>query len=134
MALLTALKWLVSSPADHRPSAGLVFHWSAGMASAARKSSLCARARFSMMVASAGTSPHARANDSDCRSAGLLESMGQLQDKRFSERGSKDLQAHRQLSVDLAARYGNPWDSRQRPCNGIYISKIHLEGVVGALP
>src|SRR6267143_2234039 len=70
---------------------------------------------------------------SDSGSPGLLESMGQLQDARLSKSRSKDLQAHRQLSVDLAARYGDPRDSRQRPRNCIYISKIHLERVVRAL-
>src|SRR5216683_462266 len=55
MALSIALRWPINSPADQRPSEGLVFHWSAGTVSAARRSSLCARARFSMMVATDGT-------------------------------------------------------------------------------
>src|SRR5207302_2201954 len=38
-----------------------------------------------------------------------------------------------QLFVDLAARNGDPRDSRQRSCNCIYISKIHLERIVRAL-
>jgi len=52
------------------------------------------------MVASDGTvsSIHAE-NGSDSGSAGLLESMGQLQDARLSKSRSEDLQAHGQLSV-----------------------------------
>src|SRR5260370_11007582 len=70
---------------------------------------------------------------SDGGPSGLLESMGQLEDARLSKGRSKDLQAHRQLSIDLSARYGDPWDSRQRSSNCIYISKIHLKRVVRAL-
>src|SRR5260370_23709412 len=54
-----------------------------------------------------------RAKNSDGGSSSLLENMGQLQDAPLSKSRSKDLQAHRQLSVDLAARYGHPWDSCQ---------------------
>ena len=54
-----------------------------------------------------------REKDSDRRSSGLLESMSQLQDARFSKSRSKDLHAHGQLSVDPAAGYGDPRDSRQ---------------------
>src|SRR5882762_3348531 len=102
MALSIAHRWLTSSPADQRPSAGLVFHWSAGTASAVGRNSLWARARFSTMAASDSTIPSIHAERAlDGGSSGLLESMGQLQDARLSESRAKDLQAHGQLSVDL---------------------------------
>jgi len=56
---------------------------------------------------------HPLAKCSDSGSAGLLESMSQLQDARLSKCRPKDLQAHRQLSIDLATGYGNPRDPRQ---------------------
>jgi len=101
------IRWPVTSPADHRPSAVLVFHWSGGIASAARRSSLCARARFSRMIArrGKGLSASAKKKDSDRSPAGLLESVSQLQHFRFSKRGSEDLQAHWQPPLDLAAGY-----------------------------
>ena len=56
---------------------------------------------------------HPLAQCSDSGSASLLESISQLQDARLSKSRPKDLQAHRQLSVDLATGYGNPRDPRQ---------------------
>jgi hypothetical protein len=43
-------------------------------------------------------------------SAGLLESLRQLQDATFPERRTENLQTDRKLSTDFATRYGNPWD------------------------
>src|SRR5438552_11017426 len=126
MARSIALKWPTSSPADQRPSAGLVFHCLAGTASAARKSSPFARARFSMMIARAGRIHRGKRDASDSGPSRLLESVGQLQDARLSERRSKNLQAHGQFPIDLAAWHGDAWYSRQGSCNCIYISKIHL--------
>ena len=113
IALSIALRWQINSPADHRPSVGLVFHRSAGIASAARIRSPCARARFSIIVASGGKDYLLALRESDSGASGLLESMSQLKHARLSESRSKDLQAHRQLSLDLAARYRDPRNSRQ---------------------
>src|SRR3989442_12501289 len=60
--------------------------------------------------------------------------MRQLQDARLPKSSSKDLHTHWELSVDLATRYRDPRNSCQRSCNCIYISKIHLEWIVRALP
>jgi hypothetical protein len=88
------IRWLTSSPADQRPSAGLVFHWSAGTASVARRSSLCARARFSMMVASAGT-------DSFKKTRKVRRLRPQLARKRGPVAGRAPLQTALQRSAGL---------------------------------
>src|SRR6266566_5941785 len=110
-------------PPFRRP---LVFHCSPATAPQ--------RSTFSRLVASAGTgSSHPRGKESEGRSPSLLEGISQLQDARLRKWRPKDLQAHGQLSLDHAARNRDPRDSRQRSCNCIYISKIHLEWIVRTL-
>src|SRR5260221_2999330 len=65
--------------------------------------------------------------------ARLLEGVRQLQDAAFPEGRTENLQTHRELSADLAARHRNPGHPCQRSCNCINISKIHLQGVVCSL-
>src|SRR6267378_1732285 len=89
---------------------------------------ICFMCRISCEAIHLGKRKH-----SDGGPSRLLESMGQLQDARLSKRRAKDLQADRQLTVDLATWHGNARNPRQRSCNCIYISKIHLERISSTL-
>src|SRR5262249_53982151 len=60
--------------------------------------------------------------------------MRELQTPRLAKRRPEDLQTDGQFAADLAARHGDSWDASEGPRNCIYISKIHLEGVVRTLP
>src|SRR5882724_12202672 len=129
------IRWPTNSPADHRPSQGRVLHSFADTTSAARKSSRCARSRFSTMVFRDGTVSREKVEGcSDRSSARLLKGVRQLQHSRLAKRRPENLQPHWQLPVNLSARHGDPRDPCQGPRNRIYISKIHLERVVRPLP
>src|SRR5258708_29716895 len=60
----------------------------------------------------------------------LLEGLRQLQDTTLPERRTENLQTHRELSGDLAAKHRNPPPPGPRARNPINIHKIDLPGVV----
>ena len=69
----------------------------------------------------------------DRPAAGLLKRMRQLQHLRLAKRGPKNLQPNGQLPVNLAARHRNSRNPRERACNRINISQIHLQRIVRPL-
>lgn len=117
----TTTRCETSSAADHSFNTGQQSHLAAGIASAARKKTVCARASFSRIGWSDGIRMTL-----NCCAAGFFKRIRQLQHPGFAERRPKNLQPYRQLSADPTARHRNPRQTRQRPRNCINISKIHL--------
>src|SRR5580704_4604025 len=126
----TIIKCATSSAADHLPSLGLVFHSSAGTASAAIKSPPRVFTRLAIMGSSFCIASSFHCGSSNGAAASLLERVRELQHGCFAERWTKDLQAYRKLSVDFSAGNGDAWHTCQGSRNRIYISKIHLKRVV----
>ena len=72
-----------------------------------------------------------RCENLDCEAVRFFERASELQNSRFAEVRTEDLHPHRETGVGLSAGNRNTRHSGERPCNGIYISKIHLKWVCG---
>src|SRR5208337_5047200 len=99
-----------------------------------REKKLFALAQVSRRLAGSEARPLSVKNVLKRSPARLLKGVSQSQHLGLSEGRPEHLQSHWQLAADPSARHADPRQPRQRPCNRIYISKIHLQGVVHTFP
>ena len=67
----------------------------------------------------------------DCEAVRFFERASELQNSCFAEVRTEDLHPHRETGLGRSAGNRNTRYPGEGPCNGIYISKIHLERVCG---
>ncbi len=109
----TIIKCATNSAADHRPSLGLVFHSSIGTASAAHKSPFCDFDKQAVMYSRSRRTAIFQFISSNGTAASLFKGVRELQNTGLAKGRPKNLQAHRQLPPNLAARDGYSRHARQ---------------------
>src|SRR5476651_1284151 len=112
------MTWAIISAGDQQFWAGRAFQYCAGTESEVRSSRRAAPSSLSRMGSSVGTKTKSKlhaatASALERRAARLLKRVSQLQDARFAERRTENLESDRELTANFSAGHRDSRHARQ---------------------